>query len=212
MYHCRQCRADAVGTLDQDLSRTLTAGAAGVAACAAASASGPGGTAEACAAASAVTKGCAASGPGAACAEEAASAVAGGRAALSPAPEEPALRFAVASGGGYVVDQHFGHATGFYVYECQEGQVSLLERRDIPQYCFGPDGCRDHEELFAVIGGIIQDCAGVIVMRIGEAPRLKLAGQGIRVFMTYNYVTDAVREAATVIRNTATASVPVAAD
>jgi nitrogenase cofactor biosynthesis protein NifB len=187
MYHCRQCRADAVGTLDQDLSRTLTAGVPEPE-----TAPGPrpaGAEAEACTAASTVVK---------------------GRAAFSPGPEEPVLRFAAASSGGYVVDQHFGHAAGFYIYEYREGQVSLLERRDIPQYCFGPGGCRDHEELFEVIGGIIEDCAAVIVMRIGEAPRLKLAERGIQVFMTYNYVTDAVREAAAAIRSAA-ASVPAAA-
>jgi predicted Fe-Mo cluster-binding NifX family protein len=109
-----------------------------------------------------------------------------------------------------VVDQHFGHARGFYIYEYRDGQVSLLERRDIPQYCFGPDGCRDHEELFEVIGGIIQDCAGVIVMRIGEAPRFKLAERGIQVFMTYDYVTDAVREAAAALAKTGKAAAPQA--
>jgi nitrogenase cofactor biosynthesis protein NifB len=176
MYHCRQCRADAVGTLDQDLSRTLTAGVPGPE-----TGPRPAGAA-ACAALSTAPEGCA---------------------ALPPAPEEPALRFAVASSGGYVVDQHFGHARGFYIYEYRGGQVSLLERRDIPQYCFGPEGCRDHEELFWVIGGIIEDCAAVIVMRIGEAPRFKLAERGIQVFMTYDYVTDAVREAAAKIGNAA---------
>jgi predicted Fe-Mo cluster-binding NifX family protein len=109
-----------------------------------------------------------------------------------------------------VVDQHFGQALGFYIYAYREGQVSLLDRRDSPQDCFGPEGCRDHEELFEVIGGIIQDCAGVIVMRIGETPRFKLAGRGIRVFMTYNYVTDAVREAAAELSETGKAATPKA--
>ncbi|MDR1506135.1 MAG: nitrogenase cofactor biosynthesis protein NifB [Treponema sp.] len=162
MYHCRQCRADAVGALDQDISRTLDEGfpseraSVAAAGCSAAESSGAG--------------------------------------------EGEALRFAVASNRGYVVDQHFGHAHSFYIYEYQDGRVSLLERRDIPQYCFGPAECRDHEALFGGIAGIIGDCAGVIVMRIGEAPREMLAERGIRVFMTYNYVTDAVKEAAAAIR------------
>jgi nitrogen fixation protein NifB len=96
MYHCRQCRADAIGTLDQDLSHTLDG-------------------------ASAEMDGC--------------------TAVRACDPAEQSLRFAVASNKGYVVDQHFGHAQGFYIYEYQHGRVSLLERRDIPQYCFGPEGC-----------------------------------------------------------------------
>jgi MoaA/NifB/PqqE/SkfB family radical SAM enzyme len=165
MYHCRQCRADAVGTLDQDLSRILTAGIPPP--------------------------------EGVLCA-----------AGLFLGFAGPPLRFAVASSRGYVVDQHFGHTRGFYIYEERDGQVSLLERRDIPQYCFGPNGCREHDELFELIGGIIEDCSAVIVMRIGEVPRFKLAERNIRVFMTYNYVTDAVREAAAEIRNKASASLP----
>jgi MoaA/NifB/PqqE/SkfB family radical SAM enzyme len=175
MYHCRQCRADAVGTLDQDLSRTLTAEA-------------PAGL------------------PGP-CAMEG-GAGAGRSSRLPPDRAEGTLRFAAASSKGYVVDQHFGHALGFYVYEYREGQVSLLERRDIPQYCFGPGGCRDQGELLEVIAGIIGDCAGVIVMRIGEAPRFKLAQRGIRVFMTYNYVTDAVREAVAAFAKTGKTAAP----
>jgi predicted Fe-Mo cluster-binding NifX family protein len=160
MYHCRQCRADAIGTLDQDLSRTLddASPTAGAAACEAA------GGADSC-----------------------------------PAARETAerpLRFAVASNKGYVVDQHFGHARGFYIYEYRNGRVSLLEKRDIPQYCFGPDGCRDHAAVFEAIAEIITDCAGVIAMRMGEAPRSMLAQRGVRFFMTYNYVTDAVKAAA----------------
>jgi hypothetical protein len=33
-------------------------------------------------------------------------------------------------------------------------------------------------------------------MRIGEVPRSMLSERGIRFFMTYNYVTDAVKVAA----------------
>jgi MoaA/NifB/PqqE/SkfB family radical SAM enzyme len=151
MYHCRQCRADAIGALDEDLSRTF------------------------------------------AVPEKAAFPCAAG---IVPGPAEAPLRFAAASSKGYVVDQHFGHAAGFYIYEYRNGQVSLLERRDIPQYCFGSEGCHDHAAIFEVIAGLIKDCVAVIAMRIGEAPRVRLAEKGVRAFTTYNYVTDAVKEAA----------------
>jgi nitrogenase cofactor biosynthesis protein NifB len=169
MYHCRQCRADAIGTLDQDISRTFTAGV-------------PAEEPPAEAAAPGIPRGV--------------SAATGCAAPFSPEPPEAPLRFAAASSKGYVVDQHFGHAQGFYIYEYRKGQVSLLERREIPQYCLGAEGCHDHDAVFKAIAEIVEDCAGIIVMRIGEVPRYMLAERGIRVFMTYNYVTDAVKAAA----------------
>jgi predicted Fe-Mo cluster-binding NifX family protein len=107
------------------------------------------------------------------------------------------LLFAVASKNGIAVDQHFGHVTGFYIYEYKNRRVSFVERREVSQYCFGSDNCgRDHEDAIDSIIKTIEGCSGVIVLRIGDAPRRLLAEKGISVFMNYNYVTDAVREAA----------------
>jgi nitrogen fixation protein NifB len=120
----------------------------------------------------------------------------GNKSADSPDTSERVL-FAVASKNGMVVDQHFGHAAGFYIYEYKNRQVNFVERREVSQYCFGPDHCgRDPENTIESIIKTIEGCSGVIVMRIGEVPRQRLAEKGIAVFMTYNYITDAVREAA----------------
>ncbi|MDR1867181.1 MAG: radical SAM protein [Treponema sp.] len=147
MYHCRQCRADAVGTLDNDASLSLNGRLPQNA--------------------------------------EGATTQVPGR-----------LRFAAASKNGYLVDQHFGHTMVFYIFDYEDGRVHLFERREIPQYCFGPEGCRDRRETMEIILSLLEDCAGVIAVRIGEAPRAMLAEKGIQFFMTYDYVTDAVRSAA----------------
>jgi MoaA/NifB/PqqE/SkfB family radical SAM enzyme len=145
MYHCRQCRADAAGTLDNDISLSLN------------------------------------------CRPE------------PPAETKPPgrlLRFAAASKNGYLVDQHFGHTLAFYIFDYLDGQVNFFERREIPQYCFGPEACRDSLETMEAILSVVEDCSGVIAVRIGETPRAMLAEKGIRFFMTYDYVTNAVRAAA----------------
>jgi MoaA/NifB/PqqE/SkfB family radical SAM enzyme len=153
MYHCRQCRADAAGTLDNDISRLF--------------------------------------------AEKPESAVPDQK---SVSPISCAALFAVASKNGMLVDQHFGHATGFYIYEYKEGQANFIERREVPQYCFGSDHCgKHHDELMDSIIKTIKGCSAVIAMRIGDVPRMRLNAEGINVVATYNYVTDAVREAASLI-------------
>ncbi|MDR1288584.1 MAG: nitrogenase cofactor biosynthesis protein NifB [Treponema sp.] len=163
MYHCRQCRADAAGTLDNDLSRFF-------------------GKAER----SPEIPGCPSD------------SAAAGLAAAGPAePEKSTGLFAVASKDGMLVDQHFGHTENFYMYQYKNGQVVFLERREVSRYCSGPDDCgKKHEELIDSIIKTIEGCSAVITMRIGEMPKRRLEEKGISVFMTYDYVTDAVREAA----------------
>jgi MoaA/NifB/PqqE/SkfB family radical SAM enzyme len=170
MYHCRQCRSDAVGTLDGDVSHLFSGGECG-----------------------AIES-----------------------AALQDKRESSGktLLFAVASKTGMIVDEHFGHAGAFHIYRYKNGKVEFIEKREVSQYCFGPEHCGRGQELQAQASAregrrgsppegtmdsiikTIEGCFGVIVMRIGDLPRLKLAEKGIAVFMTYNYVSDAVREAA----------------
>ncbi|MDR2795237.1 MAG: radical SAM protein, partial [Spirochaetaceae bacterium] len=147
MYHCKQCRADAAGTLDNDVSLFLNREA-------------------------------------------------GLPAETKRAVSDRPMRFAVASKNGYLVDLHFGHTTAFYVFEYSRGQVVFFEHREIPRYCFGPEGCGDHYEMMKAILSVIGDCTGVIAVRIGERPRSMLAEKGILFFMTYDYVTSAVKAAA----------------
>jgi nitrogenase cofactor biosynthesis protein NifB len=147
MYHCRQCRADAAGTLEEDMSRAFAA---------------PVSDSE----------------------------------RPEDSPSAVPLRFAVASKTGMIVDQHFGHARAFGIYEYHRGRVNFIEKRDIPQYCFGPRNCGSPEETMAEILKIIEDCSGLIAMRIGDAPRTRLEEKGFKVRTTYNYITAAVQEAA----------------
>jgi nitrogenase cofactor biosynthesis protein NifB len=161
MYHCRQCRADAIGCIDEDISLSFTGKAAPLARAAAQTA---------------------------------------GRETVQTAAEVPAgggiLRLAAASQNGMLVDQHFGHARTFYVYEYREGRIGFIERREVPQYCLGPSNCGEGENRFAAIADMLKDCSCVLAMRIGEVPRRELEKQGIKFFMTYDYVTGAVRKAA----------------
>ncbi|MDR1352116.1 MAG: radical SAM protein [Treponema sp.] len=153
MYHCRQCRADAAGTLDEDMSHAFAG-------------PGPGG-------------------------EQ----VPEGKGA-GDTPSGIPRRFAVASKTGMVVDQHFGHAKAFGIYEYDRGRVSFIEKREIPQYCFGPRGCGETGEPIAAILKTIADCSGLISMRIGGPPRARLEENGVRVWTTYNYISAAVEDAA----------------
>ncbi len=153
MMHCRQCRADAVGRLDNDESASFCS-----------------------------SGGC------------------GKTAKKAAAPAQKPLLFAVSSHGGVLVDQHFGHATDFYIYEASGNEVRFVERRSVGKYCDNAPGCdgkgggkqMNLEEIYRTI----EDCAAVITMRIGEAPREKLAENGMMAFTGFGRIEEAVQDAA----------------
>lgn len=159
MLNCRQCRADAIGTLGDDRSIEFRG----------------------------IEKH-------------------GHTAGEKPKEDTPArpLLFAVASKGGVLVDQHFGQASDFYIYEATPAGVRLRERRSATQYCDGGScsGAMDGtgkgtkgEGRIDEIVKTISDCAGVVCMRIGEAPRRTLAEHDIDVLTTYDRIEDAVEKA-----------------
>lgn len=106
------------------------------------------------------------------------------------------ILMAVASKSGVLVDQHFGHASEFYVYEYRNGAAAFKEKRTIRKYCDGVQECDEQEDKMSLILKTIEDCKAVVVMRIGEAPRHKLAMKGIKVFTTYDKIEASVAKAA----------------
>jgi nitrogen fixation protein NifB len=128
MRHCRQCRADAVGLLDEDLGQEFA--------------------------------------------------------------------------GGTLVDQHFGHAEEFRVYEAGAGYARYLETRRVARYCHGPAACPPGGTPAPLAGEnlpaateLLSDCAAVLCSRVGAGPRHRLQEHGIEAVEVYDVVEHAVTQA-----------------
>lgn len=146
MYHCKQCRADAIGTLQEDRLLAFTS----------------------------CEEGC----------------------EISPDAQGKKYRFAVASKSGMIVDQHFGHIKEVAIYEYNNDEIRYIEKRKVEKYCEGKDACGDKEDKIEQIIKCIEDCEGVLALRIGLAPTEKLKQRGITVFATCDRINDAIRTAA----------------
>lgn len=96
----------------------------------------------------------------------------------------PILRVAVATKSGQAIDQHFGHAEGFAVYEVDDGHVRFVEDRRVEHYCQG--GFGDEEKREAIVRALA-DCQACFVARIGEGPRQRLAAAGIEAVDDYPF-------------------------
>jgi nitrogen fixation protein NifX len=87
-------------------------------------------------------------------------------------------RIAVVSTDGISVDDHFGKANRFLIYDIDD-QLTKVEDRSAktlsvqdPDHLFDPD-------KFGRIAALLKDCSKVYITRIGEIPAAKLKELGI---------------------------------
>ena len=98
---------------------------------------------------------------------------------------------AVASKGGGRVNQHFGHAREFQIFEVASEGIRFVGHRRVERYCGGGDG--EDEVLEATIAAL-EGVKVVLAAKIGRCPRQRLAEAGISVVDDYafDYVETAI--------------------
>ena len=87
---------------------------------------------------------------------------------------------AVATSGQGLINQHFGHATEFLIYEASNKGVRFISHRKVDQYCIGNDTCGEKES--ALEGSIrsLEGCEVVLCSKIGFEPWGMLEEAGIQ--------------------------------
>jgi nitrogen fixation protein NifB len=164
MRHCRQCRADAVGLLGEDRHASFPLAKV------AAAEPEPAALAASIAGRSAYRR--AADGRRARLAHARDAATL----ALADVPSSVVARVAVATRGEGLVNQHFGHAREFLVYDVSRDGARLVGLRKVERYCQGGDG--DEGALDAVVRALA-GCDAVLVAKVGHCPKETLAEAGI---------------------------------
>lgn len=154
MRHCRQCRADAAGLLGDDVSQTP----------------------ERLPARRAFSEE----------QKELALERLQHRAKETAAPEfsgdwSEAVRVAVATRGSGVVNQHFGHAREFLIYDVLDGQVRLVGVRKVQAYCNGKAECAEGGKAAIMEDTLelLRDCKLLLCSGIGRSPVERLQKAGI---------------------------------
>ena len=89
---------------------------------------------------------------------------------------------AVATKGAGKVNQHFGHAEEFQIYEVSATQAAFVGHRRVDHYCQG--GWGEDDQLPSIITAI-NDCHAVLVAKIGRCPQDELKAAGIEAVEQY---------------------------
>ncbi len=140
MFHCKQCRADAIGTLENDISKKFR-------------------------------------------------------------NNKNNYRIAVSSKTGVNIDQHFGHASEFYIYDVINGQIKFKEKRNVNKYCNGIEDCEKQEDKILDIIKTIEDCNAVLVLKAGFEPANRLKKSGIRIFQMYDEINSGIEKTVKLLEN-----------
>ncbi|WP_246167592.1 nitrogenase cofactor biosynthesis protein NifB [Propionivibrio limicola] len=94
-------------------------------------------------------------------------------------PQGRPVLMAVATKGSGVVNEHFGYAREFLVYEATEAGVKLIGHRKTDKYCGGSETCGDGESRIDRIIRALEGCEVVLCSRIGIEPWGALEAAGI---------------------------------
>ncbi|MBM7865947.1 dinitrogenase iron-molybdenum cofactor biosynthesis protein [Heliobacterium gestii] len=100
-----------------------------------------------------------------------------------------AIKVAVASSDGKLVNQHFGHARRFLIFEVDGQGYRFIEDRPVVPHC-SCDGGPPPAVKTAVES--LSDCRAVLVTMIGYGPQEKLAAQGVRSIISHDLISDAL--------------------
>ncbi len=86
---------------------------------------------------------------------------------------------AVATSGGGLINQHFGQAREFLVYEASAREVRFVGVRKVGAYCSGPEGCGELDWVLEDTLRALSGCEAVLCSRIGFEPWGQLEAAGI---------------------------------
>jgi nitrogen fixation protein NifX len=90
-----------------------------------------------------------------------------------------AYKIAIASSDGQTVDQHFGQAVNFLIYEVSNGKIEFVEDRDVNAGI--PANSTPDTRILQVIN-LLSDCKIVFASKIGERVVRDLYANGIKSF------------------------------
>lgn len=103
------------------------------------------------------------------------------------------MLIAVTSKSGSKVDQHFGHAERFLIYDYAGGTPQPLKEVAVEKYCSNDPNHSFHEPRFAAITGLLDGCKALVTEMIGELPRQELEKVGITPIITTGSIADALK-------------------
>ena len=105
------------------------------------------------------------------------------------------MKIAVASKTGIEVDQHFGHAERFLLYEFNQGAPQPVGEVAVEKFCsFDTDHPFRHRQFDAIVAALA-GCQAVVTAMIGDYPLQELEKAGLKHVVASGPIDAALRAA-----------------
>lgn len=101
------------------------------------------------------------------------------------------VKVAIASTDGKVINEHFGRATKFHIFEINDSSFNFLESRTVERCCNGGE----HEDsAFENVANILNDCKAIFVAKIGIGASNYMESKGYTVFEAPYFIEDVLNK------------------
>lgn len=93
------------------------------------------------------------------------------------------MLIAVASKDGKAINQHFGHAERFLIYDVTGNDAKLVDEKKVARYCTYEAGHPLRGDLLKQIADALDGCRAIVCTQIGQAPQTEMERLGMDVFV-----------------------------
>ena len=109
------------------------------------------------------------------------------------------MLIAVASKDGRNVDQHFGHAERFLIFDVDEAEARLVDEKKVERYCSYDADHPLRAHVLKAIADALAGCRAVVCAQIGQAPQMEMERFGIDAFVAEGAIKPTLIELAKVL-------------
>ncbi|GFE57238.1 NifB/NifX family molybdenum-iron cluster-binding protein [Geobacter sp. AOG1] len=93
------------------------------------------------------------------------------------------MLIAVASKDGKEINQHFGHAERFLIYEVEGSDAKLVDERKVQRYCTYDQDHPLRAHILQEIADALKGCRALVCAQIGQGPQMEMERLGLDTFV-----------------------------
>jgi predicted Fe-Mo cluster-binding NifX family protein len=109
------------------------------------------------------------------------------------------MLIAVATKDGQMINQHFGHAVRFLIYDVKGTAVRLVEEKQVEKYCTYDEAHPLRGHVLRGIAEALQGCRAIVCSQVGPAPQEEMGRLGFEVYVLDGEITPALTELAKIL-------------
>ncbi len=109
------------------------------------------------------------------------------------------MLIAVASKDGKEINQHFGHAERFLIYDVEGREATLVDEKKVERYCSYDADHPLRGNILKKIADALAGCRAVLCAQIGQAPQMEMERLGIDTFVLEGPIRPALQDLAKVL-------------